>query len=104
MIADLTGPYCRPRQRERQFHGLRWVMGVVIGALLFLVLLGSVAYGGSSGGTRLVRVAPGDTVWGIASGHYDDSDLRSRVDQIIAVNHLSGASLAAGQALVLPPP
>ena len=105
MIADLSGPYWRPRHRwERQFHALRWAMGVAIAALLFLVMLGSVAYGGSTGGTQLVRVAPGDTVWGIASAHYNDTDLRSRVDQIIAVNHLSGGSLAAGQALILPPP
>jgi len=104
MIADLSAPYRRPRhQWERQLDAVRWVVGGVLGAVLFLVLLGGVAYGGSSGGTQIVKVAPGDTVWGIASAHYDDPDLRDRVDQIVALNHLHGAGLVPGQRLVLPP-
>jgi LysM repeat protein len=76
-----------------------------VGAVVLLVLLGNVAYGGSSGGTQVVTVVPGDTVWSIASAHYpDDGDLRQRVDDILSINHLSGGTLVPGQALTIPPP
>jgi nucleoid-associated protein YgaU len=94
------------RRRRRRMRAIeRRVLLALAGALVLLVLLGNVVYGGSSGGTQTVTVAPGDTVWGIAASHYpDDADLRQRVDDIVSINHIRGGSLVPGQALTIPPP
>jgi nucleoid-associated protein YgaU len=105
MIADLSRPYNRrrhPWERERRF--LMAALGAVVGAIFFLILLSGVAYGGTTGGTQTVRVQRGDTVWSIAGSHYSDGDLRARVDDILATNHLSSPLLVPGQQLLLPPP
>ena len=74
-------------------------------ACLLLVLLGNVAYGGSSGGQQVVTVRPGDTVWSIVESHEpEDIDVRQQVDDVIALNHLQEGALVPGQALTLPPP
>jgi hypothetical protein len=94
------------RRRRRRMRAIeRRILVALAGALVLLVLLGNVAYGGSSGGTQVVTVVPGDSVWSIASAHYpDDGDLRQRVDDILSINHLSGGTLVPGQALTIPPP
>ncbi len=94
------------RRRRRRMRAIeRRILLALAGALVLLVLLGNVVYGGSSGGTQVVTVGPGDTVWSIASAHYpDDGDLRQRVDDILSINHLSGGTLVPGQALTIPPP
>jgi hypothetical protein len=94
------------RRRRRRMRAIeRRILLALAGALVLLVLLGNVAYGGSSGGTQVVTVVPGDTVWNTASAHYpDDGDLRQRVDDILSINHLSGGTLVPGQALTIPPP
>ncbi|TMD01986.1 MAG: LysM peptidoglycan-binding domain-containing protein [Chloroflexi bacterium] len=73
------------RRRRRRMRAIeRRILLALAGALVLLVLLGNVVYGGSSGGTQTVTVAPGDTVWSIAASHYpDDADLRQRVDDIV---------------------
>ena len=94
------------RRRRRRMRALeRRILLALAGALVLLVLLGNVVYGGSSGGTQTVTVAPGDSVWSIAASHYpDDADLRGRVDDIVSINHLRGGSVVPGQALTIPPP
>ncbi|MBO1753292.1 LysM peptidoglycan-binding domain-containing protein [Actinotalea sp. BY-33] len=48
-------------------------------------------------------VAPGETLWGIAGAVAEPGqDLREVVDELIAVNELSGAGLTAGQRIVVP--
>ena len=81
------------------------VAAAVVCAVLFLLLLAQAAYGGTFAlsGDHVV-VAPGQTLWSIAGQHYPGDDVRARVDQIIAANHLPSAALQAGQTLVLPAP
>jgi hypothetical protein len=73
-------------------------------AVLFLLLLGSAAYGGTSIGGQQVQVQPGQTLWTIATERYPGDDVRTRVAEIIAANHLPSAQVDAGETLVLPAP
>jgi len=49
-----------------------------------------------------VTVAPGDTLWSLASRMADDSDVRAMVDEITSVNALASADLQAGQKVRIP--
>ncbi len=73
-------------------------------ALLFMLLLGQAVYGGTSVGGETVQVQSGQTLWSIAAQHYPGDDVRTRVDDIVTANHLSGGAVQAGQTLVLPAP
>lgn len=73
-------------------------------ALLFLLLLARAAYGGTSLGGESITVQPGQTLWTIAQERYPGDDVRTRVDQIIDANHLSGGQVYAGETLLLPAP
>lgn len=84
---------------------------VVFLTSLFLVLgvavmLAGGAVGTDSAGqqvpTEVVTVAPGDTLWDIASDIATDGDVRSAMDQIERLNALESASLSAGQKLRVP--
>jgi nucleoid-associated protein YgaU len=55
-----------------------------------------------AGSSETVVVQPGDTLWSIARQVAPNADPRGVVDAIIAANHLAGASVQAGQQLVLP--
>jgi LysM repeat protein len=104
MIADLA-PRIARRRRSRIRALERRLLLAVAGALVLLVLLGTVVYGGTGGASRVVTVRPGDTVWGIIEDHYpDDADVRQRVDEVLSANHLGSATLVPGQSLTLPPP
>ena len=71
--------------------------------LTLALLLASVrlAYGSGGGHQDRVVVGAGDSLWTIAESHYT-GDPRSRVDAIMAVNHLSSPNLTPGQSLLLP--
>ena len=71
--------------------------------LTLALLLASVrlAYGSGGGHQDRVVVGAGDSLWTIAESHYA-GDPRSRVDAIMAVNHLSSPNLTPGQSLLLP--
>ena len=84
----------------------------VLGLLLVVLALGSLALqllAGPDGGVAdaevrpvarvSVVVAPGDTVWSIASAVAPDADPRPIVDAIVAAN--GGPALVAGQRLEL---
>ncbi len=84
---------------------------VVFVTSLFLVLgvaimLAGGAVGTDSAGqqipTEVVTVAPGDTLWEIASDIATDGDVRSAMTQIERLNALESASLSAGQKLRVP--
>ena len=49
-----------------------------------------------------VTVAPGDTLWSLASRMADGGDVRAMVDEISAVNSLESAELAPGQKIRIP--
>ena len=49
-----------------------------------------------------VTVAPGDTLWDIATSRYPGADVRQKVFEIEQLNGLSGPSIEAGQRLRVP--
>mgnify|MGYP000503869884 CR=1 FL=1 len=49
-----------------------------------------------------VTVAPGDTLWSLASRMSSGSDVRAMVDEIASVNALASADLQAGQKVRIP--
>lgn len=49
-----------------------------------------------------VTVAPGDTLWSLASRMADGGDVRAMVDEISSVNSLATAELKAGQKVRIP--
>ena len=104
MIADLAGPYRRPQQRwaaERRVA--RGLLAALVVAVALLVLLGTVAYGGTSGGgPERVTVRQGDTLWSIAAAHSQGGDVRDAVDAIAAANHVEGGVIHPGQVLIIP--
>ena len=84
---------------------------VVFVTSLFLVLgvaimLAGGAVGTDSAGqqipTEVVTVAPGDTLWAIASDIATDGDVRAAMNEIERLNALESAGLQAGQKLRVP--
>jgi nucleoid-associated protein YgaU len=49
-----------------------------------------------------VTVAPGDTLWSLATRMADGGDVRALVDEIASVNSLATAELQAGQKVRIP--
>lgn len=84
---------------------------VVFVTSLLLVLAVAFALAGGAVGTdsageqiptEVVQVAPGDTLWGIASEIAADGDVRSVMTQIERLNALESTGLHAGQKLRVP--
>jgi LysM repeat protein len=85
---------------------------VVLVAGLVLLLLAAFSLGrtGAEGSTsagapaqvRTTTVAPGETLWGIASRIAPEQDPRPVVDQLRRLNDLPDGGLRAGQQLLLP--
>lgn len=78
--------------------------GLLAGALLVaaILFLAHAVPSSGAGHPRHHRVQAGETLWGIASTDYPDSDPRAAVDRIEQANHLNSASIAPGQVLLLP--
>ena len=103
-----TSSAVRPRSTVRLTRRGRLLIFAV--SLLFVlasaVLLASGAVGTDAAGdpvrTEIVQVAPGDTLWGIASDLSADGDVRAMMQQIERLNALESAGLAAGQKLRVP--
>ncbi len=80
--------------------------------LSLAIVLGSVVSSNAGAGTEsspskadtfiTVTVAPGDTVWTLASRVASSGDVRALANEIITVNSLSSVDLAAGQKLRIP--
>lgn len=84
---------------------------VVVGGAVSLILAVGVVLGdgsvatekaGVAPETRVVAVAPGDTLWGIASEIAAPGDTRDVVDEIQRLNALDSAAVMAGQRLRVP--
>ena len=73
-------------------------------AVAFMLAGGAVGTdeAGQAAPTEIVQVAPGDTLWGIASELATDGDVRSMMSEIERLNALESAGLAAGQKLRVP--
>lgn len=102
LLFDTAGRF-RSRRRWWRRDTRRLAGGLVVG-LLCAGALATEVYGSGHPNVETVRVKPGQTVWSIAQATYDSSDVRDRVDQIIADNDLRGRTLVAGQELTIPAP
>ena len=104
MIRDYGAQVRRPRRRRCQ-RDPRVVVAGAVTAVACSVLLGGNVYGALNvGQPDRVQVHGGDSIWSIASRHYQGGDVRDHVDQIIALNHLNGGSVTPGEVLLLPAP
>ncbi|HUY08632.1 MAG TPA: LysM peptidoglycan-binding domain-containing protein [Candidatus Dormibacteraeota bacterium] len=74
------------------------VLTVLVGAVMTQVVLGTAGSRGPS-----VVVGPGQTLWGIASSHYPQSDPRAAIAAIESANHLDSPGITPGERLLLPP-
>jgi len=63
---------------------------------------GAAGHAGRPESTHAVVVAPGDTLWDLASGAAHGGDVRAMITHIEEINGLSGVSLSAGQTLRIP--
>jgi len=69
-----------------------------MGAVMTQVALGTAGARGPA-----VIVKPGQTLWGIASRDYPQSDPREAIAAIESANHLKSPAITPGERLVLPP-
>lgn len=82
------------------------LLASLLSALVFVLAMGPAsgrsAAPAPAGAAPTLTVQPGDTLWAIASRVAPKADPRVVVQQIIDRNGLAGASVQAGQVLVLP--
>ena len=95
-------PLSAPRHQPVVWRGAARLALVVVFCSLVSVGLARVVMGGTQPAYSTVTVAPGDTLWGIASRQYPNDDVRMRVDEIMRLNGLSSPVIEAGEALKLP--
>jgi nucleoid-associated protein YgaU len=98
--------YCiRPMRSSRHPAGVRHlgrltvvtVVAALVGAGLAVVAHGSALNGGIT-----VVVQPGDTLWTIATDHYPNDDVRTKVADIEQANGLQSPVIRVGETLRLP--
>lgn len=93
--------------RHQQALFLRRRVTVATVALLLAAALGLTVGGASAGvpvssdAPRSVRIASGDTLWGLASRYAPEADPRAFVDEVLRLNDLSGPP-AVGTKVRLP--
>jgi hypothetical protein len=86
----------------------RVVAVVVLLVLVFAVLTVFGSHSAATGElgtpvqTRTVEVAPGDTVWGIASELAAPGEVREMVHQIEELNAMDGPTVTVGQQIAVP--
>jgi nucleoid-associated protein YgaU len=87
---------------------VRWAITAIAAAALLAAGFAREAAGSSltagspAAASQTVTVAPGDTLWGIASRRYPDADARRKVFEIEQLNGLSGPEIVAGERLRVP--
>jgi LysM repeat protein len=102
----MAGVQRRPRRAERRRSPSgHWrlvlklaVLTALLGAVMTQVVLGT-----AGSAAPAVVVQPGQTLWGIATQHYPQSDPRAAIAAIELANHLHGAGIMPGERLLLPP-
>src|SRR5487761_1096170 len=99
-IVDL-GPAHRVSRRRPQGLGRILLVAGVVASVGWAALAG-LGTGAAPAAADTVVVQSGNSVWSIAASHYPGDDLRARVAEILAVNHLSSATIQPGETLVLP--
>lgn len=110
----LTAPAPRSQARPmRQLHQPQYRLTrrgrlvVLVLALVALLAVGVVFAQGSVATqekrqTETIVVAPGDTLWDIASARADDGDVTSMMRHVRDLNDLDSVVLVAGQQLIVP--
>ena len=98
----MPAPVVRLTRRGR----LVLVLAFLAAAVALMVPLGGWATASLSGGTpepvRIVEVAPGDTLYGIAGELAEPGEVRAMVHRIQKLNSLPGGQIAEGQKLAVP--
>jgi LysM domain len=95
----LMPPVRRPRARRGEYKFL----AALLAAATFLVLFAGQALGGTGSGGTTVVIQPGQSLWSVASEYPAGGDIRSRIEELMSVNHLAdGSTLVAGQTLFVP--
>ena len=98
----------RPTQRVpvRLTHRGRIVVRILMVLAIVLAVLAitaaTQAATNSEGSPGSVVVAPGDTVWSIASQHAGSAGVRATVNDIVRLNDLDGVHVETGQRIRLP--
>ena len=99
-IRRLTGrlpEWQRRRRRTRLATTLAVIAAIVLG------LVGAVDADTGPMATDEVRVAAGQTLWGIAADHTEPGeDVRVTVRELMELNELTDSALAVGQVLEVP--
>ncbi len=84
---------------------------VILAAFVLLAVAAMIAFGGLATAThdsgtpesvRVVTVAPGDTLFGIAGEVSEPGKIRETVAHIRALNSMSGSSLQVGDKIAVP--
>lgn len=104
----------RGARRTSSWEGVRLTPRgrvVLVGLALALALLAGVMFGGGSVATgeagtdvptRVLVVAEGDTLWGLAADVADDGEVREVMREIRRLNALDSSLLQLGQKLRVP--
>lgn len=107
----MAAPAARPAASPLPALALRAVAVLVLAALLGAAAWLGVALAGGGAAqaaapeapAQLVAVAPGQTLWEIASAHAPaGTDVRDTVEAIAVANGLSAGQVRAGQVLEIP--
>lgn len=108
-LAPAFAPAARPARSTVRLTR-RGRLAVFLTSLLVVLSAAFVLAGGAVGTgeagqpapTEIVQVAPGDTLWGIASEIATDGDVRAVMNEIERLNALESTGVSAGQKLRVP--
>jgi len=92
------------RERRKRLTLMPAVALAALGALVTVPTLSAAGlYAAPPQRFDSVRVRPGDSLWRIAEQYTaDGADVQETIDQIVATNHLSGATIVPGENLKIP--
>ncbi|WP_246155401.1 LysM peptidoglycan-binding domain-containing protein [Saccharopolyspora hirsuta] len=104
VVPRAAQPTAAACDRARRSGEWLWLTSVAIFTFLIVMLVGLFGFRDApmTGGTTLIEVRAGDTLWGIADRVAPDSDPRAVVARIAELNGLDAATVETGRLLVVP--